>query len=92
MDNLWEKFDIKIALMIFSAYFAIDAMYALYTFSVVKKKPLTSSSIGALMHFLLAFGVINYVQNYLYIIPLAMGSWVGTFIIVSREKRKEKYS
>ncbi|EKE21874.1 MAG: hypothetical protein ACD_7C00099G0006 [uncultured bacterium] len=90
MENLWQQFNIKIAILIFLAYFLIDAMYAVYTLSVVKKKPLVASSIGALMHFLLAFGVINYVQNYLYIIPLALGSWLGTYFIVSREKNKEK--
>jgi hypothetical protein len=43
---------------------------------------------GAIMHFILALGVLSYVQNYLYIIPLALGSWVGTFLVVNREQKK----
>ena len=34
------------------------------------------------MHFLIAFGVLNYVQYYLYVLPLALGSWIGTYIVV----------
>ncbi|MFA5986601.1 MAG: hypothetical protein WC819_04625 [Parcubacteria group bacterium] len=90
IHNLWMEFDIDIGLLIFVAYFLIDAMYAVYTLSVVKKKPFTSASIGAVMHFLLAFGVINYVQNYLYIVPLAIGSFCGTYVVVFYERRFSK--
>jgi hypothetical protein len=86
MDILshWQSFDFKIALVVFFAYLLIDAMYAYYTLAVTQKKPLTAASVGAVMHFLIAFGVLNYVQNYLYVIPLALGSWVGTYIVVKR--------
>lgn len=89
VNTLWVEFDIKIGLLIFVAYCFIDAMYAIYTLAVVKKKPFTSASIGSVMHFLLAFGVINYVQNYLYIIPLAVGSFCGTYAVVFYEKNRK---
>lgn len=91
MDILthWQNFDIKIAAIVFVAYLVVDAMYAYYTITVIKKKPVTSATIGALMHFLIAFGVLNYVQNYLYVIPLALGSWVGTYLVVRRELKQD---
>lgn len=84
MDILshWQSFDLKIASVVFVAYLLVDAMYAYYTITVTKKKPFMSASVGALMHFLIAFGVLNYVQNYLYIIPLALGSFIGTYLVV----------
>lgn len=85
-----QDVDIKIAIAVFIAYFFIDALYAMYTLMVVDKKPFASASIGAVMHFLLAFGVINYVQNYLYVIPLAIGSFCGTYIVVLYEKKRSK--
>lgn len=87
MDILshWQSFDFEIALMIFFAYMLIDAMYAYYTLAVTRKRPLTSASVGALMHFLIAFGVLNYVENYLYVVPLALGSWVGTYLVVRHD-------
>lgn len=78
----WQQFDFVIALTVLVAYLMIDGMYAYYTIAVTKKKPVTSASVGAIMHFMIAFGVLNYVQNYLYIFPLAIGSWIGTYLFV----------
>lgn len=74
-------------MIIFVAYMLVDALYAYYTLQVTKKNPYAAATSGALMYFLLAIGVLNYVQNYLYLIPLALGSWIGTFIVVKRERR-----
>lgn len=84
----WGSFDIGLAFMIFIAYLLVDALYAQYTFHVTQYREYSAATIGALMHFMLAFGVLNYVQNFLYIIPLAAGSWVGTFLVVRRERLK----
>lgn len=86
---LWKNFDFILAGIIFLAYFIIDALYAYYTYSVVKKKPFIAATTGFFMHFLLAIGVINYVENYLYVFPLAMGSWLGTYLVVLNEKRRQ---
>lgn len=91
MDQLsfsLSSFDIRIGLGIFVAYMAIDALYVMYTYSIMKKEPALAATMGAVMYFLMALGVINYVNNFLYIIPLVAGSWLGTYIVVSREKDK----
>lgn len=78
-------FDMIIALGVLVAYFIVDAMYAHYTLAVADLKAVPAAYTGAPMHFLLALGVMSYVQNYLYIIPVAIGSWFGTYMIVKRE-------
>lgn len=78
----WQSFDFKVAVVVFVAYLLVDAMYAYYTLAVTKNKPIVAASVGASMHFLIAFGVLNYVQNYLYVLPLAIGSWIGTYLVV----------
>jgi hypothetical protein len=80
------NFNFGTATIIFVAYVLVDALYAYYTLQVTKRNPYSAATSGALMYFLLAIGVLNYVHNYLYLIPLALGSWIGTFIIVKREK------
>lgn len=80
-----ETFDMLIAIGVLVAYFIVDAMYAHYTLAVADLKAVPAANTGALMHFLLAPGVMSYMQNYLYIIPIAIGSWFGTYIIVKRE-------
>jgi hypothetical protein len=90
MNNLslnWNSFDFKIAIVIFFAYILIDGMYAYYTVAVMKKNPITSATVGSLMHFLIAFGVLSYVENYLYLFPLALGSWIGTFLVVWKDSK-----
>lgn len=86
ISSAWLSFDFKIALIILIAYVIVDGMYAYYTLQVTKRKPFSAATTGALMHFLLAVGVLSYVQNYLYLIPLAIGSWIGTFVIVKKEE------
>ncbi len=81
-------FNWVIALGVTIAYFIVDAMYAYYTLSVARLKALSSANTGALMHFLLALGVLSYVENFLYIIPIAIGSWLGTFYMVNKESKK----
>jgi hypothetical protein len=80
--NHWQSFDFEIAILILITYVLLDGMYAYYTVSVTKKRPFSSASVGALMHFLIAFGVLNYVENYLYILPIALGSFIGTYVVV----------
>ena len=53
------------AFVVFAAYIVIDGMYAYYTVAVTHKKPFKAASSGAVMHFMIAFGVLNYVENYL---------------------------
>lgn len=89
MNELLQNFDFGIAALVFAAYLVIDAFYAQYTYAVVKKNPLQAANIGFVMHFLLAFGVVNYVGNFFYVIPLALGSWLGTYLVVQREKSKD---
>lgn len=83
----WHDFNFLIAFTILITYILVDGMYAHYTISIVNKKPAASATTGALMHFLIAFGILNYVHNYLYIIPIAIGSWVGTYYVVRKEYR-----
>lgn len=81
----WQSFDFKIAVAIFVAYLLIDAMFAYYTLAVTRKRPIAAANVGSLMYLLIAFGVLNYVENYLYVVPMVIGSWIGTYVIVKRD-------
>jgi len=86
INSSLATFNFGTAILIFVAYTLVDALYAYYTLQVTKRNPYAAATSGAFMYFLLAIGVLNYVQNYLYLIPLALGSWIGTFIIIKREQ------
>lgn len=84
-----EEFSIVVCVSVFVAYAVIDALYAWYVYAVAKHRAFMSANIGAGMHFLMAYGVISYTNNWWYILPLAAGSWLGTFCVVKWEGSKK---
>lgn len=87
--SLYADYNWYVAIRLMVCYFFVDWLYAKYTLHVVALKPASAASIGALMHFLLAFGVVSYTQNWLYVLPLVVGSRVGTYVVVHWEKHKK---
>lgn len=83
----WHQFSFLLGGAIFVAYVFVDGCWAYYTLSIEKRKPVSAATVGSLTYFLLAIGIVNYVQNYLYLIPLALGSWVGTYLVVTHDMR-----
>lgn len=81
------RFDIAVGVLIL--YVILDALYASYTLHVTKLNPTKAANTAASMYFLSALGVVSYVSNPLYLIPLAIGSWLGTYVIVKREKSRQ---
>ena len=78
-------FDIALAFLLFMAYIIVDGLYAYYTYAIIKRTPFRAATSGMVIHFILAFGVISYVENFWYVIPLACGSWVGTYSVTRYE-------
>ena len=78
MDN----FSYWTAASIFATYVVIDMLYAWYIMSVNKKRALTAAFLTAIIYSLLAFGVVSYSKNIYYLIPLASGAFIGTYLMV----------
>lgn len=69
--------------VIFVTYVAVDVLYAWYIICVERRQPLRAAAISAVLYSLLAFGVITYSRNVLYLVPLATGAFVGTYLTVA---------
>jgi tryptophan-rich sensory protein len=85
---LYENFNWMTAVLVAISYIIVDGLYAKYTLEVVKLRPVLSATLWSGMHFLLAFGVVNYTENRLYIFPLAIWSRIGTYLVVEFEQKK----
>lgn len=85
----YASFSFSVAISVFIAYVIVDALYARYTIAVADLDEYKAATTGMMTHFLLAFGVITYTKNNLYVIPLVIGSWIGTFYFVRRERLKQ---
>lgn len=70
------------AAIIFGTYVVVDILYAAYIICVERRQPLRAAAISAVLYSLLAYGVITYSANPLYLVPLAAGAFVGTYLTV----------
>lgn len=70
------------ALTVFVVYVFFDILYALYVICVSRKQALAASFTGSALYSLGAVGVMNYTHNVLYLIPLSLGAFIGTYIAV----------
>ena len=70
------------AALVFVVYVVFDILYALYVIFVGQKRAIAASFTGSLLYSLGAVGVMSYTHNILYIIPLSLGAFVGTYIAV----------
>lgn len=85
-----QTFNFGIAFALFGIYFLLDAINSYFTIKVVQMAPLHAASAGCTMHFFIALGVLCYVNNFLYLIPMMMGSFAGIFTLLTYRKRFEE--
>jgi len=85
-------FNFGIAIALFFIYFMLDAINSYFTIKVIQMSPIHAASAGCTMHFFIALGVMCYVNNFLYLIPMMLGSFAGiyTLLTVRRLLVKEK--
>jgi len=83
------EFNFLIALGLFILAAVLDAVHASYTYAVMKHRSILAGSLTALIYFLSAIGILSYVNNKLYLIPLALGAFFGTIIVIEIEKKKK---
>lgn len=74
--------DLATVAIIFVTYVAIDMLYAWYVLAVSSRKAFSAAALGAALYSLGAFGVMTYSKNVFYILPLACGSFLGTYLTV----------
>jgi len=70
------------AATVFVVYILFDILYALYVICVSRQQAFTASAVSSVLYSLGAYGVMNYTHNALYLIPLACGAFIGTYIAV----------
>jgi uncharacterized protein YebE (UPF0316 family) len=68
--------------VVFLVYVFFDILYALYVLCVSRKQALSASAISAVLYSLGAYGVMSYLDNVWYLVPLACGAFLGTYIAV----------
>lgn len=70
------------ALLILLVYIVVDMLYAYYIIQVEQRNPIKAAVVSSVLYSLLAFGVVSYSRNILYLFPLATGAFIGTYLTV----------
>lgn len=85
-----KEFSWLTAWTLFWVYVLIDMLYAWYVICVGARKPITAACLTSAIYSLLAFGVVSYSKNIFYLIPLASGAFVGTYLTVRFHPKDRK--
>ena len=56
-----------------------DAVYVMFTASVVAKKRVPAATWSSIWYMLSSFAVISYTENWVYVAFAAIGSWIGAY-------------
>lgn len=82
-----DNFNILFAIGLFILYCCVEALDSSLTFLITQHKSVRAANTTLILYIILGIEVLAFVSNYLYTIPIALGAWLGTFIIVEREKK-----
>lgn len=83
-----DSFNILIAFALFVFYLMVEALDSSLTFSLVQHKSTRSAFVTFILYTTIAIEVVAIVSNYLYIVPVALGASIGTYLVVEYEKKK----
>jgi len=81
--NLLAEIDPLLALGVVAATAATDAVYVMFTSSVIARKRVAAANWSALWYTLSSFAVISYTNNWIYVAFAAIGSWIGAYVTMT---------
>lgn len=83
------EFNWLLAVGLFFASLLLDAIFALYTVAVIKTQALRAASLSLVTYLLYAVGLLKFIDNNYYIVPLALGAFAGSYMVVKYEAVKK---
>jgi quinol-cytochrome oxidoreductase complex cytochrome b subunit len=81
------NFNVLLAIGLFVLYSLVEFLDSSLTLSITRHESLKSANTTLILYIILGIEVLAFVSNYLYTIPIALGAWLGTYILVEREKK-----
>lgn len=83
-----SSFNFFIAIGLFVFYLVVEMLDSSLTFSLTQHKSVRSAIVTFILYTTLAVEIAAVVSNYLYVLPLALGAALGSYLIVEYEKKK----
>ena len=83
----WQEFNFLIALGLFVLYCIVELLDTSLTLSITQHKSLKTANTTFILYIIWGIEVLAFISNYLYTFPIALGAWVGSYLLVEREKK-----
>jgi hypothetical protein len=83
--------DLWIAVILFLVNIGDDILAVLFIRRTTQGKALQACFLSMLLTIIVAFSVINYVHYYWYLLPVCLGSGLGTYLGVKYDKDKNEH-
>ncbi len=71
--------DLWLAAGVVIATAATDAVYVMFTSSVIARRRAAAATWSSVWYLLSSFAVISYTNNWVYVLFAAVGSWIGAY-------------
>ena len=80
--NLNQEFSWLIALALLFGFIMYDFLYAIYYIFVSRKMAFMAANTACALYIIGSVSTIAYLGNYYYLIPIFIGSYIGTYVAV----------
>lgn len=82
-----DAFNWFVAVGLFLLYGIVEWLNSSLPLLITRHQSSRSANTTLALYFIWGIEIIAFVNNYLYIIPIALGAWVGVYLLVEREKK-----
>lgn len=76
-----------VAIGLFFLYMIVEWLDSGLTLMITRHESKKSATTTLVLYLILGVEVVALVQNYLYIIPTALGAFIGVYLLIEHEKR-----
>lgn len=75
-------------LLLFAVGFGLDFIWAAYTAQVAAKRALPAAVWSVGIYLVGGFSAISYIEDHTALVPLALGSFFGTYVAVRHDRNR----
>lgn len=83
-----DNFNLLVAVGLFVFYLVVEMLDSSLTFSLTQHKSIRSAVVTFILYLTIAVEIVAIISNYLYILPVAIGAALGSYLVVEYEKKK----
>jgi hypothetical protein len=87
---MFEGFEFSTALLIFIGYFFLDIASSWVIIAIQKLQRGIATTLTFFLYIGSAAGIIEYTNNFIYAFPVALGATLGTWVLLTIEKHRQK--